>query len=93
MSEEIVENAGVDDEYEQKLKFINQIAHPLASKKLVKRLLKCVKKGIVLYSNEISKLLNLIASILYFDQASGHKNYVRQGLKEVQKHIRRGEKG
>ena len=57
------------DDYEQKLKFVNQIASPLASKKLVKRLFKCVKK------------------------AAGHKTYVRQGLKEVQKHIRRGEKG
>jgi hypothetical protein len=48
MSEELVENGDVEavDDYEQKLKFINQIAHPLASKKLVKRLLKCVKKGI-----------------------------------------------
>ena len=26
-------------------------------------------------------------------KASTHKTYVRQGLKEVQKHIRRGEKG
>ena len=25
--------------------------------------------------------------------ASSHKTFVRQGLKEVQKHIRRGEKG
>lgn len=65
--EEAQEN--VQDDYEEKLKYINAIAHPMASKKLVKRLLKCVKK------------------------ASTHKGQIRQGLKEVQKHVRRGEKG
>ncbi len=88
MSEEVIENGGAEvDEYEKKLKFINQIAHPLASKKLVKRLLKCVKKGIW-NKNILTGLL-----IKTHNLASGHKNYVRQGLKEVQKHIRRGEKG
>ena len=67
--EEIEAEQEGEDDYEQKLKFVNQIASPIASKKLVKRLFKCVKK------------------------ASSHKTYVRQGLKEVQKHIRRGEKG
>jgi hypothetical protein len=45
MADEIENGVEVDD-YDQKLKYINQIAQPLASKKLVKRLLKCVKKGI-----------------------------------------------
>ena len=46
MADETIENgAEAVDDYEQKLKYVNQIAHPLASKKLVKRLLKCVKKG------------------------------------------------
>jgi hypothetical protein len=35
----------VEDDYEQKLKFINNMAFPLANKKLTKRLFKCVKKG------------------------------------------------
>ena len=40
------ENAAEDDnDYELKLKFINPIASPMASKKLVKRLYKCIKKG------------------------------------------------
>ena len=39
-----VEDQEVDD-YDQKLKFINAIATPMANKKLVKRLFKCVKKG------------------------------------------------
>lgn len=35
---------------------------------------------------------NLFSSLINF-VASAHKTYLRQGLKEVQKHIRRGEKG
>jgi H/ACA ribonucleoprotein complex subunit 2 len=69
MSQEETQDNTAQDDYEEKLKYINAIAHPMASKKLVKRLLKCVKK------------------------ASTHKGQLRQGLKEVQKHIRRGEKG
>jgi hypothetical protein len=34
------------DEYEQKLRFLNPIASPLANKKLTKRVFKCIKKGI-----------------------------------------------
>ncbi|CAF0840493.1 unnamed protein product [Brachionus calyciflorus] len=66
---EVEETIEEVDDYDQKLKFINKIANPLANKKLTKRLFKCVKK------------------------ASAHKTFLRQGLKEVQKHIRRGEKG
>lgn len=36
------------DDYDQKLKFLNKIACPLANKKLTKRLFKCVKKGRIL---------------------------------------------
>ena len=42
---EEVEDQEMEDEYEQKLKFVNAIATPMANKKLVKRLFKCVKKG------------------------------------------------
>ena len=34
-----------DDDYNQKLEFINSIAKPMANKKLVKKLFKCIKKG------------------------------------------------
>ena len=34
-----------EDDYEQKLEFVNPIAKPMANKKLVKRLFKCIKKG------------------------------------------------
>lgn len=33
------------DDYDQKLKFTNKISSPMASKKLVKKIFKCVKKG------------------------------------------------
>merc|ERR1711935_28950 len=55
--------------YEEKLKFVSVIAKPMASKKLSKKLYKCIKKGIK------------------------HKTYVRNGLKDVQARIRKGERG
>merc|ERR1712083_1061957 len=55
--------------YEEKLKYVSVIAKPMASKKLSKKLYKCIKKGIK------------------------HKTYVRNGLKDVQSRIRKGEKG
>jgi len=55
--------------YEDRLKFVSVISKPMASKKLAKKLYKCIKKGM------------------------GHKTYVRNGLKDVQSRIRKGEKG
>merc|ERR1712111_227883 len=55
--------------YEDRLKFVSVISKPMASKKLAKKLYKCIKKGM------------------------GHKTYVRNGLKDVQTRIRKGEKG
>ncbi|XP_047350002.1 H/ACA ribonucleoprotein complex subunit 2-like protein [Vespa velutina] len=55
--------------YEDKLKYVNSIAKPMASRKLAKKIYKCIKK------------------------ASKHRTYLRNGLKDVQKHIRKGEKG
>ncbi|XP_033341617.1 NHP2 ribonucleoprotein [Megalopta genalis] len=55
--------------YEEKLKYVNSIAYPMAPKKLAKKIYKCVKK------------------------ASKQKTYLRNGLKDVQKHLRKGETG
>ncbi|XP_032691345.1 H/ACA ribonucleoprotein complex subunit 2-like protein isoform X2 [Odontomachus brunneus] len=55
--------------YEEKLRLVNAISKPMASKKLTKKIYKCIKK------------------------ASKHKTYLRNGLKDVQKHLRKGEKG
>jgi hypothetical protein len=44
--EAVEEDAGDEvDDYDDKIKLVNAISQPLASKKLTKRLLKCVKKG------------------------------------------------
>jgi H/ACA ribonucleoprotein complex subunit 2 len=55
--------------YEDKFKFMNAMASPVAPKKLAKKLFKCIKQG------------------------TKQKNYIRLGLRETQKYIRRGEKG
>lgn len=34
-----------EDDYDLKLGFVNEIAKPMANKKLVKKLFKCIKKG------------------------------------------------
>lgn len=47
-AEKVVETAAEvnsDDDYDQKLEFVNSIAKPMANKKLVKKLFKCIKKG------------------------------------------------
>ena len=55
--------------YEDKFKYMNAMASPVAPKKLAKKIFKCIK------------------------QAAKQKNYIRLGLRETQKYIRRGEKG
>ncbi|KOC70978.1 H/ACA ribonucleoprotein complex subunit 2-like protein [Habropoda laboriosa] len=55
--------------YEEKLKYTNPIAKPMAPKKLTKKIYKCIKK------------------------ASKQKTFLRNGLKDVQKHLRKGEVG
>jgi H/ACA ribonucleoprotein complex subunit 2 len=63
------ENESTGPAYEDKFKYMNAMASPIAPKKLAKKLFKCIK------------------------QATKQKNYVRLGLRETQKYIRRGEKG
>merc|ERR1719238_1704636 len=55
--------------YEDRLNFVSVISKPMASRKLAKKLYKCIKKGMK------------------------HKTFVRNGLKDVQSRIRKGEKG
>lgn len=46
--DESMKEEGVDISeisYEDKLKFVNRIAQPMASKKLAKKVYKCIKKG------------------------------------------------
>lgn len=58
-----------EESYDDKLKYVNSIARPMASKKLSKKCYKLIKKAIK------------------------HKTYVRNGLKDVQTRLRKGEKG
>merc|ERR1712228_899523 len=65
----IEEENGDEMSYEDRLEHVSIIAKPMASKKLAKKLYKCIKKGMK------------------------HKTHVRNGLKDVQSRIRKGEKG
>ncbi|KAK2583866.1 hypothetical protein KPH14_001141 [Odynerus spinipes] len=69
VDESLQEGGGNELNYEEKLRFVNPISKPMASKKLAKKIYKCIKK------------------------ASKHKTYLRNGLKDVQKHLRKGERG
>ncbi|XP_018341855.1 PREDICTED: H/ACA ribonucleoprotein complex subunit 2-like protein [Trachymyrmex septentrionalis] len=72
IDDSVVKDENVDApeiSYEEKLRFVNAISKPMASKKLTKKIYKCIKK------------------------ASKHKTYLRNGLKDVQKHLRKGETG
>merc|ERR1739844_633559 len=65
----IEEENGEEMSYEDRLEFVSVISKPMASRKLAKKLYKCIKKGMK------------------------HKTHVRNGLKDVQSRIRKGEKG
>ena len=61
--------ATTEKSYEDRLKAINIISQPLASKKMTKKIYKLIKK------------------------ATSTKHNLRRGVKEVCKHVRKGEKG
>lgn len=58
-----------EDNYDDKLKYVNAISQPMATKKIAKKCYKLVKKAIK------------------------HKTYLRNGLKDVQTRLRKGETG
>lgn len=73
--------------YEDKQKFVSVIAKPMASRKLAKKIYKLIKKGakhslFYSYVNDIHLFL-----------AAKNKTYCRNGLKDVQMRIRKGETG
>ncbi|PWA24445.1 hypothetical protein CCH79_00011878 [Gambusia affinis] len=78
------EAGGPERSYAELVAHLNPIAQPLASRKLSKKLYKCVKKG-----RKPGKVLHVSASRL---SAAKGKN-IRRGVKEVQKFINKGEKG
>ena len=85
-------------EYEELVTRVNTIAQPLAGKKLTKRLYKTVKKGSrclpshVLCSARQRALFMLLLVDLDTHVAAKAKS-LRRGVKEVQKCLRKGEKG
>lgn len=94
VDESLQEGGGLS--YEDKLKYVNSIATPMASRKLAKKIYKCIKKGN--FNVSLNYLLlriisNFVIHLKYFITASKHRTYLRNGLKDVQKHIRKGEKG
>ena len=66
---------------------LSPIAQPLAQKKLLKKIHKVVKKGMILFIVCLPE-----CSTLYFIPASRARQ-VKRGVKEVVKGIRKGEKG
>ncbi len=77
-------DAGSDSEHEEQTINVNNIApiaHPLAGKKLQKRLLKVVKKG-AFYSRQSMS-----------DRVASKSKHIKRGVKEVVKSLRKGEKG
>lgn len=75
--------------YEEKLKFVSVIAQPMASKKLTKKVGSLHQKRLwwawLHFQNlQIHKCIK---------KGSKHKNMIRNGLKDVQSRIRKGERG
>ena len=87
-----VEGKSEKSSYDELLNHVSIIAKPMASRKLTKRIYKLLKKGLfVLTSNHF--LFILLIDMLFSVLAAPHKGYVRNGLKDVQRRIRLGEKG
>lgn len=86
--------------YREQLEFLNPIAQPLASRKLTRKLLKCIRKGLA--AAGVGRARGAVRShTLRFSlsrsprgslAATKHKQ-IRRGVKEVQKFINKGEKG
>lgn len=73
VDESVIEGGNVsikeEDNYDDKLKYVNAVSQPMASKKIAKKCYKLVKK------------------------AMKHKTFLRNGLKDVQTRLRKGETG
>lgn len=94
------EEGGVD--YEVRLKGLNAIAHPLAPKKLTKKIYKTVKKGrnLFLFPTTIPFcLFRLVIRaksyhiLLYLCILAAKSKHIKRGVKEVVKGLRKGSKG
>lgn len=80
-----------EDTYDEKLKNANAISQPMASKKLTKKIHKLIEKGRWNLVG-LSDFVWLNWFIFYF-VAAKQKSYLRNGLKDVQVRLRKGETG
>merc|ERR1712223_441099 len=53
---QIAEENGEEMSYEDRLEFVSVIAKPMATKKLAKKLYKCIKKGIVVFAGDVTPI-------------------------------------
>lgn len=81
-----------EDTYDDKLKNCAIIAQPMAPKKLTKKCLKLIKKGQFVYAL-IQSLNGTNFGHFSFIPASKQKTFLRNGLKDVQSRLKKGETG
>lgn len=93
--------------YREQLEFLNPIAQPLASRKLTRKLLKCIRKGLAARAcgggeerpgrgggAVLPHTLRLsLSPSRRGSLAATKQKQIRRGVKEVQKFINKGEKG
>lgn len=77
-----------EDLYDEKVKNANKIACPMASKKLTKKCYKLIKKGKTNFRLQLWTVYELNKFI-----AAKQKTFLRNGLKDVQSRLNKGEKG
>lgn len=81
--------------YREQLDFLNPIAQPLASRKLTRKLYKCIRKGLAGTGTWQGPGPGRGGSAPSpcDSLAAAKQKQIRRGVKEVQKFINKGEKG
>ncbi|NXN67001.1 NHP2 protein, partial [Himantopus himantopus] len=80
--------------YREQLDYLNPIAQPLASRKLTRKLYKCIRKGRAgAWQGGTGPSRGGAAPSRCASLAAAKHKQIRRGVKEVQKFINKGEKG
>lgn len=82
-----------EDSYEDKVRNASAIAQPMASKKLTKKVHKLIEKGRTGSGLQQFVVARSNAILCFVFVASKQKNFLRNGLKDVQIRLRKGETG
>lgn len=94
---EIKQEIKEEDTYEDKLKNCSIIAHPMAPKKLTKKCLKLIKKGTSNGADAVAdapfQIEFLMNFFMFLCSATKQKTFLRNGLKDVQSRLKKGEHG